>query len=144
VLGHGIRALYALPVTVANTPIGALDLFRHRSGALDGEALTGGLWAAGLASLPLLDLMNGDTDWRAAGDGAEGFEQLASLERVEVYQATGMIVAAFDVAAADAVSRLRAHAVSHGLTASEAAYRVLDRRIALVDGELRSADGGRV
>lgn len=63
VLSHGIRAMYALPVTVASTPIGALDLYRHRRGPLEGRALTGGLWAAGLASLPLLDLMNGDTDW---------------------------------------------------------------------------------
>ena len=143
VLAHGIRALYALPVSVASTPIGALDLYRLRSGPLDGAALTGGLWAAGLASLPLLDLMNADLDWQSAGAGHDGFEQLASLERVEVYQATGMIVAAFDVNAADAVALLRGHAVAHDLTASEAAYRVLDRRILLADGELRPADGGR-
>ena len=142
VLKHGIRALYAMPVTVASTPIGALDLYRHRSGPLDGLALTGGLWAASLASLPLLDLMHADVDWQAVGEGSEGFAQLASLERVEVYQATGMIVAALDVSPADAVALLRAHAVTHGLTASEAAYRVLDRRVSLMDGELRRADGG--
>ncbi len=143
VLGHGIRAMYALPVTVASTPIGALDLYRHRSGPLDGQALTGGLWAAGLASLPLLDLMHGDTDWRAAGDGDGAFDQLASLERVEVYQATGMIISALGIDAADAVARLRAHAVSNSLTASDVAYRVLDGRILLADGELRPADGRR-
>ena len=141
VLGHGIRAVYALPVTVASTAIGALDLYRHRTGPLEGPALTGGLWAAGLAALPLLDLMDSGADWRAAADGAAGFEQLASLERVEVYQATGMILTEFDINSADAVALLRAHAVLHGLTASEAAYRVLDRRILLVDGELRPADG---
>jgi len=84
--------------------------------------------------------MNGDTDWKAAGDGDGAFDQLASLERVEVYQATGMIIAAFQLSAADAVALLRAHAVSHGLTASQAAYRVLDRRILLTDSELRPAD----
>ena len=142
VLAHGIRALFALPVTVASTPIGALDLYRHRSGPLEGPDLTGGLWAAGLASLPLVDLMNADVDWEAASDGSDAFDQLASLERVEVYQATGMIVGALDVSAADAVALLRGHAVAHDLTASEAAYRVLDRRILLTDGELRTADGG--
>jgi hypothetical protein len=141
-LGHGIRAVYALPVTVANTPIAALDLFRNRSGALDGHALTGGLWAAGLASLPLLNLMNADVDWQAAADGEDGWEQLASLERVEVYQATGMLIDAFGVTAADAVALLRAHAISHSLTASEVAYRILDRRIVPVDGELRADSGG--
>lgn len=142
VLRHGIRAMYALPVTVASSPIGALDLYRHRPGPLDGPALTGGVWAAGLATVPLLDLMNADVDWEAAGDGVGAFDQLASLERVEVYQATGMIIAALDVSAADAVAMLRGHAVAHDLTASEAAYRVLGRRILLVDGELRAADGG--
>ncbi len=142
VLAHGVRALYALPVTIASTPLGALDLYRHRSGPLDGTALMGGLWAAALASLPLLDLMHADVDWQAAGDKAEAFDQLASLERVEVYQATGMIIAEFDIDPASAVSLLRAHAVSHDLTASEAAYRVLDRRILLRDGVLRTADGG--
>lgn len=58
-----------------------------------------------------------------------------------MYQATGMIVVALDISAADAVALLRGHAVAHDLTASEAAYRVLDRRILLRDGELRAADG---
>ena len=88
VMGHGIRAMYALPVTVASSPIAALDLFRHRSGPLDGTALTGGLWAAGLASLPLLDLMNGDTGWQPPARESVRSSS-ASLERVEVYQATG-------------------------------------------------------
>ena len=113
VLARGIRAAYALPVTVASTPIGALDLFRHRSGPLDGQHLTGGLWAAGLASLPLLDLMHGGTDWQAASHGSDVFDQLASLERVEVYQATGMIIAGLAVGGVDAVALLRAHAIVH-------------------------------
>ncbi len=128
-LGHGIRAVYALPVAVASTPIGALDLFRRSSGPLDEAAMTGGLWAAGLAALPLLDLMTSDLNWEHAASGGGGWEQLASLERVEVYQATGMIVGALDVTPADALSRLRAHAISHGLTASEVAYRILNRHL---------------
>ena len=136
VLAHGIHAIYALPVTVKSLPIGALDLYRHRSGPLDGQALTGGLWAATLASLPLLDLMNADVDWQSAADGQDGWDQLASLERVEVYQATGMLIDAFGVNPADAVALLRSHAIAHGLTASDVAYRLLDRRLIPVDGEL--------
>lgn len=142
VLDHGVRAMFALPVTVASRPVGALDMYRRQSGPLDLQALKGGLWAAGLASLPLLDLMNADVDWVAHGDGSSGLDQLASLERFEVYQATGILIAAFDLDAADAVARLRAHAISAGLSASEVAYRILDRRIVPVDGELRAADGG--
>ncbi|GAC1610908.1 MAG: GAF domain-containing protein [Mycobacteriales bacterium] len=134
-LGHGIKAVFALPVTIASTPIGALDLFRRSSGAFDGEAMRGGVWAAGLAALPLLDLMTADTDWQKAADGLGSWEQLASLERVEVYQATGMIVAALQVTPADALVRLRAHAVAHSLTASQVAYQILDRRLILDDDD---------
>lgn len=133
-LAHGVRAVFALPVSVASTPIGALDLYRRSSGPLDDAAMTGVVWAAGLAALPLLDLMASDTDWERAGDGQGSCDQLASLERVEVYQATGMLVAALEVSPADALARLRAHAVSRGLTASEVAYQVLERRLA-VDGD---------
>jgi hypothetical protein len=56
---------------------------------MSGDGLNGGLWAAELAALPLLDLMTSDVDWTAAGEGGNGWEQLASLERVEIYQATG-------------------------------------------------------
>ena len=142
VLGYGIRAVYALPVTIASIPIGALDLFCRSSGPMSETALTGGLWAAGLAALPVLDLMNSNIDWQAAGDAEECWEQLASLERVEVYQATGFLIDAFHITAADAVARLRAHAISHGLTASEVAYRILQRRIVAVDGELKTTDDG--
>ncbi len=131
ILGHGIRAIFALPVAVASTPIGALDLFRRSSGPLDDAAMTGGVWAAGLAALPLLDLMTSETDWQKAAEGRGSWDQLASLERVEVYQATGMIVAALEVTPADALARLRAHAISRSLTASDVAYQILDRRLVL-------------
>jgi len=130
-LGHGVQAIFALPVAVASTPIGALDLYRNSSGPLDDIAMTGGVWAAGLAALPLLDLMASDTDWQKAAEGRGSGDQLASLERVEVYQATGMIVAALAVTPADALVRLRAHAISHSLTASEVAYQILNRRLVL-------------
>ncbi|GAC1609294.1 MAG: GAF domain-containing protein [Mycobacteriales bacterium] len=143
VLGRGIQAVFALPVSVASSPIGALDLYRRSSGPLEGDKMTGGMWAAGLAALPLLDLMLSDVDWRGAAEAEDGWEQLASLERVEVYQATGMLIAALDIAAPDAVALLRAHAIARGVTASEVAYGILGRRIVVVDGELRSgsADG---
>lgn len=143
VLGHGIRAVFALPVTIANTPIGALDLFRRSSGPLGENSLTGGLWAADLAALPVLDLMNAKVDWDAAGAAQDSWDQLASLERVEVYQATGFLIDALHITAADAVARLRAHAIAQSLTASQVAYRILDRQIVVVDGELHPAgDGG--
>jgi hypothetical protein len=123
VLDSGVRAVFALPVAIAHSPVGALDLFSRRPGPLSADQLDAGLWAAELASLPLLDLMTSDADWAAAAEGDDGWEQLASLERVEVYQATGMIIGGLDVDAAEALVRLRAYALARGLTASEAAWR---------------------
>ena len=135
--------MFALPVTVASTPRGALDLYRSSRGPLGPTAMTGGMWAAGLAALPLLDLTASDTDWQRAADGQGSWEQLASLERVEVYQATGMIVAALEVSPADALVRLRAHAISRSLTASEVAYQILERRLVLAPGDWHEAGGHR-
>lgn len=67
-LEHGIHAIFALPVAVANAPVGALDLYRRSSGPLDADAMTAGVWAAGLAALPLLDLMTSGTDWQKAAN----------------------------------------------------------------------------
>ena len=135
VLDAGVRAVFALPVAIAHSPVGALDLFSARPGPLSNGDLVGGLWAAELASLPLLDLMTTDVDWVAAGDGGDGWEQLASLERVEVYQATGMIIGLLDVDAAEALVRLRAYAFAQGVTASEAAWAIVERQVSLAEEE---------
>jgi hypothetical protein len=99
--------------------------------------LTGGLLAAELAAVPLLDLMSADVDWYGAGQGDDGWEQLASLERTEVYQATGMIVGALDVGATEALVRLRAYAFSHEMTASEVAWDIVERRLTLDSDDWR-------
>jgi len=144
VLVSGVRAVFALPVKITRSPVGALDLFSRQPGRMSAAELDGGLWAAELASLPLLDLMTSDVDWASAGEGGGGWEQLASLERVEVYQATGMIIGALDVDAVEALVRLRAHAFAQGLTASEAAWAIVEGRIILAaDGSFRTpTDGG--
>ncbi len=135
VLQEGVSAVFALPVSLATSPVGALDLFRLRQGRLSDEALAGGLLAAELAALPLLDLLaarvvGGGPDRRAEFD-EDGWMQLASLERVEVYQATGMIMGALDVDDAEALVRLRAHAYVAGQTAAQLSAAIVERRVLL-------------
>ena len=136
VLRAGVSAVFALPVSLATSRVGSLDLFRHRRGRLSDQALEGGLLAAELAALPLLDLLaaQAPTAKRAvAGDDpdGDGWIQLASLDRVEVYQATGMLMGALDVGQAEALVRLRAHAYARGMTAAQAAAAIVERRINL-------------
>ena len=130
VLRAGVSAVFALPVALTSQRVGALDLYRGRTGPLDDRALTGGLLAAELAALPLLDVLSAHRDVVSRGE-EDGWTQLASLERVEVYQATGMIVGALDVDPAEALVRLRAHAFAQGTTAAELSWQIVERRVSL-------------
>lgn len=140
-----MRAVFALPVSLSRQRVGALSLYRVRPGALSPSGLDGGRLAAELAALPLLDVIaehravevaaaDGDQDENAAG-------QLAALERVEVYQATGMIMSALDVDPAEALVRLRAQAFLRGVTATELAWEVVERRVSLSSPEWQDLDG---
>lgn len=131
VLDAGVHAVFALPSAIATSHVGVLDLFRNEPGPLTDDGLAGGLLAAQLAALPLMDLMTSDLDWAAAGEGGDGWSQLASLERVEVYQATGMIMEQLGIGSTEALIRLRAHAFTTAQTASEVAWAIVERRLAL-------------
>ncbi len=127
-VGAGIAAVFALPVSLVGTAVGALGLFRLAPGPLPPGRLRDARVAAQLASLPVLDALAGVD---LAGDGPSPVDGLASVERVEVYQATGMIIAQLDVSAAEALVRLRAHAFANGLTAGQVACAIITRDLTL-------------
>ena len=105
-----------------------LDLFRSQPGPLSEQDLSAGLLAARLAALPLLDLLSADHEQLSAGEVSP---DLATLERVEVYQATGMLMGQLECDAGEALLRLRAHAFVVGMTASEVAWLIVDRQLTL-------------
>ena len=141
VLESGVRAVCALPVAIAASEVGALDMFRLTDGPFSDDSLMGGLWAAKLAALPLLDLMAEDLDGGADDHGADGWSELVTLERVEVYQATGMVMARLNIGATEALVRLRAYAFAHDLTASEVGWGIIERRISLEDDDWTDGPG---
>ena len=127
-----------MPIMVTSVCVGALDLFRDTPGPLEGDQLAGAAMAAQLASLTLLDLIAVD----APGDprhmdpdepsGAEdAWGHLADMDRIEVYQATGMLISQLDVGPTEALARLRAHAIATNQTASQVAAAILERRLVL-------------
>ena len=126
----GVRAMFAMPVTVATSPVGALDLFRRRSGPLSPANLDGALIAAELAAWPLLEMIS---DANTRGESVEGDPrpEIASIERVEVNQATGMVMAQLGVDAAEALVRLRAYASSRDQSVSEVSWAIIERRLRL-------------
>ena len=53
------------------------------------------------------------------------------LKRVEIYQATGMLIHQLDVDPAQAVARLRAHAMATNQTASQVAFAIIEHKLIL-------------
>jgi ANTAR domain/GAF domain len=130
-LANDIRFVFAMPVVVAGEHVGALDLFRTTPGRLNGEQFAGAVVAAELAGIPLLDLMDGDLQAAVGDPTSDAWAELSSLSRVEVSQATGMLVAQLGIEPAEALVRLRAHAYATGRSATDVARDILDRRLKL-------------
>jgi hypothetical protein len=127
----GVRAVYALPIILANSVVGALDLYRHQPGPLQGDPWLGSLMAAELAVVPVLTLLSDGADVLTMADSDAAWDQRTSLARVEVYQATGMVMAQLGVGPTEALVRLRAYAFANGLTASDVAWSIVERQISL-------------
>jgi len=93
--------------------VGALDLFGAEPGVLGAEQLAGALVAAGLAQMPLLDLLAEDLQAAVADPDSDSWAELNTLSRAEVSQATGMLAAQLEVEPAEALVRLRGARLCH-------------------------------
>jgi hypothetical protein len=104
VVEAGVGAVFALPLQWATINLGVLDLYRRAPGSLPPEQLRDAVAAVDIAALMLLGLR---TD-----PGETTVWDRSWANRVEIHQATGMVVAQLDVSATDAFARLRAYASS--------------------------------
>jgi hypothetical protein len=123
-LTHGICSVWAVPLVVAGEYVGAVTLFGTSPGAPNGEQLDGALVVAELAGMPLLDLIVADRYGAVQTVGDRG-PDWGGLTRVEVNQATGMLIQQLDVDPVEALARLRAHAYASGRSASDVAHDIL-------------------
>ncbi len=133
-LAHQIRGVFAIPVLVAGECVGALDIFCAAPGPLRSGQSAGAVAAADLAAMPVLDLMHADLQAAVDDPNSNVWAELNMLSRVEVSQATGMVMAQLDVDAAEALVRLRAHAFANGRSAIDVARDILNRRLRLEKG----------
>jgi hypothetical protein len=131
-----VRAAFVLPLQAGAIGVGVLDLYRDEPGMLGHEELAGALRAADAVLWALLGIRDGDPTGRPApathsGNGADphGWLTGSPLDHIEVYQATGMVMAQLDVPAETALSRLRAHAFVHDRTIDDIARDVVARRL---------------
>ena len=66
-----------------------------------------------------------------AEPGGPAWEELNTVTRIEISQATGMLVGQLDVDPVVALVRLRAHAFATGRTATDVARDILEHRLVL-------------
>jgi len=120
----GIRAVCSFPMQMGSTPLGVLDVFRRRTGALTGDELSNAGTFAEVTVTALLDHHEHATS-NGLGDGlAEAGEY-----RAEVAQAQGMVMVQLGGSLADALIRMRAYAFAHGRRLDEVAHDVLARQL---------------
>jgi hypothetical protein len=129
-LAHGVHAVWAIPLVVAGAYVGALTLFDTSPGAPTAEQLSGALLAAEMAGMPLLDVVVADR-FAAGNPIGNQSPDWETLTRVEVNQATGMLIEQLDVDPVEALARLRAYANATGRSASDVAHDILDGRLRL-------------
>ena len=144
-VAEGVGAMFVFPVRLRKTAVGSLDLIRRTSGALSTENVKLGEYAAELAAGPLREWVVNTRPGRDADDhGNQPVEDDLALERVEIYQATGMVMGQMDVGADEALVRLRAYAYLHDVSASEVAWRIVARRLRFTtDGDGEDAGESR-
>jgi hypothetical protein len=151
-----VRALFALPLQLGTINLGVLDLYRTTPGPLRGHELRDVVAAIDVTTFMLL-LASGRTDDDHLTDGqhvdgeqisgryADGDREQVypsngawwdglSSDRVEVHQATGMVLAQLGVPAQDAFVRLRAHAFAALRPLAEVARDVVVRRLVFTPG----------
>lgn len=127
----GARAVFGFPLHVGAVRLGALNLYRDRSGLLTDDEHADALVAADVAAQAVLVLQ---ADARP-GELAAALEAGADFQYV-VHQAAGMVAVQLGVGVAAALIRLRAYAFGNDRRLAEVAEDVVARRLRFEPDEL--------
>lgn len=124
-LEMGVHALFGFPLQLGAIRIGVLALYRRSSGPLERRELAAALRATDVAAWMLI---RQEGDDRVADSDAQGWEE-SPWVRIEVSQATGMIMAQLGVSAEEAFARLRAYAFAQERRVGDVAADVVAKRL---------------
>lgn len=131
---RGIRGVFAFPVIAGAARLGVLTVYRREPGPLRGDQVADALVFADAIFVLALDHRQG-----VSADLDEVIETAFTARRAEVHQAAGRLASQQRISVTDALSRLRAHAYSSGLSLHTIAIDVMADRL-LLDSDL--AAGG--
>jgi GAF domain-containing protein len=126
-LQHGVRAVFAIPLQVGASRLGALDVYRDTPGPLPGPALTQAFAFAEVAMTALLDSQE-RAGRRSGPDLGEALGAAVGGPLV-VYQAQGMVHVQLGIPLTEALTRLRAYAYAHDRNLSDVAADVVAHRL---------------
>jgi hypothetical protein len=115
--------MFSFPLQAAAVCIGALDLYRDRSGELSDDEHADALIMAEVVAQAVLTMQA--TPW-----GTFAAELASDRDRRSVvHQAVGMVSVQLGVTVDEALVRLRAHAFGNNRPVAELARDVVDRRV---------------
>jgi len=127
------RGMYVFPVLGGPISVGVLDFYRDQPGGFEPADQARAVRAAAAAFWTVLDSRLGATrDPAGAPDDEGGLDEWPldlPLERREVYQATGMVIAQLDLTPDAALATLRAHAFVHDRPIDAVARDVVARTL---------------
>jgi GAF domain/ANTAR domain len=123
-LEAGVRAVFGFPLQVGAVRLGALNVYRDRSGALTDHQHADALVMADVAAQAIL-VLQADAP---PGKLAAALDASADFHYV-VHQATGMVAVQLDVNVTQALIRLRAHAFGNNRPLSDVARDVVARTL---------------
>jgi hypothetical protein len=125
-LQAGVRAVFGFPLRVGAVRLGALNLYRDRSGPLSDDQHADALVLADVVARWVLDAQAG----APADEVAAGLEIGADFHFV-VHNAAGMVSVQLGVSVTEAIIRLRAYAFSNDRLLADVAEDVVARRLRL-------------
>jgi hypothetical protein len=118
----GVRAVFAFPLQVGAVRLGALDVFRPSAGPLSRTELGQAFTFADRAVTILLD------GQERATEDADGLDN-AIDNRIELFQAQGMVMVQLGVSLGEALARIRAYAYAEDRRLGAVAADVVARRL---------------
>jgi hypothetical protein len=126
VLEAGVRAVFGFPLRIGTVRLGALDVYRYRSGPLSGEQHADALVLADMAARWVLAAQAG-----ASADTVAGELAASGDFHFVVHNAAGILSVQLGISVTDALIRLRAHAFAHDRLLADVAQDVVDRKLRL-------------
>ncbi len=130
-----VRGLCALPLRWGTTNLGVLDLYRRTPTGLSDAQQRDALAAVDTAALMMLTLRTDPTDLSGIGGWGGSWLEPMVASRAEIHQATGMVLAALNIPAADALARIRAYAFLTQRLLIDVAHDIVARRLELTDDD---------